>query len=127
MRGIMTHAMNIRSQFGLLRLLAAALMVILGGYQAAATMNFYWQLRAGTNEPSAGFTIGSPWPSVASADARAAAAGLVTGERILQIQGQQFQGKSTLDEVMEKLFAGDRIRVTVQSADGVPREVSWQT
>jgi len=101
-------------------------MVILGGYQVAATIGFYYQSRGVEHQPVSGLTIGSPWPTITAADERAAGAGLTIGDKMIEVQGQPFHGISTLNQAMETLFPGDRLRVKVQAGTGVEREVSWQ-
>ncbi|MFN0106457.1 MAG: SpoIIE family protein phosphatase [Bryobacteraceae bacterium] len=118
--------MNMRDKERRLRAAAVLLMVILGGYQAVATGMFVERLRWPENVVETGFGLGAPWPGVSAVTPRAAEAGLAAGDRLLAVQGEAFHGRATLDRALEKLFPGDRIRLTVQSKAGGVREVSWQ-
>ncbi|MBI2689985.1 MAG: SpoIIE family protein phosphatase [Acidobacteria bacterium] len=109
-----------------LRVLAVLSMALLGGYQAAVATQFYTQLRWPENEAAPGFSVVPPWPSVSRASERAKQAGLKNGDRLLAVQGYPYVGDAARFEALEKAFPGDRIRVHVESPNGVPREVSWQ-
>ena len=118
--------MDIRGRERRLRALAVLVLLVLGGYQAVATGMFIEQLRWPENVVIAGFAVGAPWPSATSLSPTAAKAGLETGDRLLTVQDVPFHGRATVDRAMEKLFPGDRIRLTIQKKNGEIREISWQ-
>jgi sigma-B regulation protein RsbU (phosphoserine phosphatase) len=110
----------------LLRITALALLVILGSYQFAVFGLTLRAIVAPRTEAERGFVLGAPWPSVSTADEAATAAGLRPGDRVLEVQGEPFHGYRSVDRVLDKLFPGDRIHVTVVGVDGAQRKVSWQ-
>ncbi len=110
----------------MLRVLALLVLAIVGSYQAVVTRMYVEQLRWPENSAQAGFTLGAPWPSVVTVSDRATAGGLQRGDRLEKVQDSPFAGRQTLDRAVEKLFPGDRLRLTVRGRDGASREVSYQ-
>jgi len=108
-----------------MRPIAIALLVVLCAYQYATGRKFYEQARWPENMGTPGFDVTGPWPSVGGVSDAAGAAGLRAGERVVAVQGQAYAGEGARAAALEKLFPGDRERVTVRSADGATREVSW--
>lgn len=122
----MTDAMLVRKQERLYQAAAILLAVFLGAYQVVTATMFYEQVRWPENVTAAGFSLGAPWPSVRAPGPRALEAGLQAGDRVVAVQGVPFAGETTVDRALEKLFPGDRLRLTVTGADGAAREISWQ-
>lgn len=107
-----------------LRAIAIALALLLFAYQASAAFILYEHIRWPETFAHAGFDIGSPWPTVTRVSStKATEAGLAAGQRITAVQGRPFQGRNTLREAIDKLFPGDRFRVSVEGRDA---EISWQ-
>lgn len=108
----------------ILRAIAIAFALLLFGYQASIAFILYEHARWPETFAHPGFSLGSPWPSVVSIqDQHAIDAGLKKDDTIETVQGQPFKGSNSLRAAIDKLFPGDRIRVTVAGREG---ELSWQ-
>ncbi|MBM3768265.1 MAG: PDZ domain-containing protein, partial [Acidobacteria bacterium] len=108
----------------ILRATAIALALLLFAYQAATAFLLYEYTRWPESFAHAGFDLGNPWPTVTRVtSANALQAGLSPGDRITAVQGTPFEGRNTLRAAVDKLFPGDRIRVSVAGREA---EISWQ-
>src|SRR5437764_8344426 len=61
-----------------------------------------------------GSAVGAPWPAITEVSARAAAAGLRVGDRVLAIEGRKPRNQSDFAEAVHAKHPGDRLTVSVE-------------
>ncbi len=105
-----------------MRILLAALGVVLLSYQAGLIEHAFDRLWRPENQTSLGFRLGAPWPTLVAV---VEGTGLASGDRLMAVAGEPFEGTAQLDRAMATRFPGDQMTVTV-SRGGESREVRWR-